>query len=95
MASKKDRFEAAERKLEQNRKHMAKEAKRCGKIEKKLKILTGGYQARAQAVIKQLNEVWDQIDQNSLALSTFKFLADKENSAIPRRTEVFWNLFIN
>lgn len=46
LASKKDRFEAAERKLEQNRKHMAKEAKRCGKIEKKMKILTGGYQVR-------------------------------------------------
>lgn len=90
LASKKDRFEAAERKLEQNRKHMAKEAKRCGKIEKKLKILTGGYQARAQAVIKQLNETWDQIDQNTLALSTFNFLADKESSAIPRRTEVFY-----
>lgn len=44
LASKKDRFEAAERRLEQNRKHMAKEAKRCGRIEKKLKILTGGYQ---------------------------------------------------
>lgn len=44
LASKKDRFEATERKLEQNRKHMAKEAKRCGKIEKKMKILTGGYQ---------------------------------------------------
>lgn len=44
LASKKDRLEATERKLEQNRKHMAKEAKRCGKIEKKLKILTSGYQ---------------------------------------------------
>lgn len=48
LASKKDRFESAERKLEQNRKHMAKEAKRCGKIEKKLKILTGGYQVITQ-----------------------------------------------
>lgn len=46
LASKKDRFEAAERKLEQNRKHMTKEAKRCGKIEKKMKILSGGYQVR-------------------------------------------------
>lgn len=44
LASKKDRFESAEKRLEQNRKHMAKEAKRCGKMEKKLKILTGGYQ---------------------------------------------------
>lgn len=47
LASKKDRFESAERRLEQNRKHMAREAKRCGKIEKKLKILTGGYQVSA------------------------------------------------
>lgn len=46
LASKKDRFESAEKKLEQNRRHMAKEAKRCGKIEKKLKILTGGYQVK-------------------------------------------------
>lgn len=44
LASKKDRFESAEKKLEQNRKHMAKEARRCGKVERKLKILTGGYQ---------------------------------------------------
>lgn len=44
LASKKDRLEALERKLENNRQHMAKEAKRAAKIEKKLKILTGGYQ---------------------------------------------------
>lgn len=53
LASKKDRFESAERKLEQNRKHMAKEAKRCGKIEKKLKILTGGYQVSGVFSLKQ------------------------------------------
>lgn len=44
LASKKDRFESLEKRLEQNRRHMAKEAKRCGKMEKKLKVLTGGYQ---------------------------------------------------
>lgn len=38
--------------------------------------------------MKQLNEAWEQIDQNSLALSTFKFLANQENAAIPRRMEV-------
>ncbi|XP_055695365.1 cell division cycle 5-like protein [Lutzomyia longipalpis] len=85
LASKKDRLESAEYKLEQNRKHMAKEANRCGKIEKKLKILTGGYQARAQALIKQLQDTFEQIEQNYLALSTFKFLAEQEDNAIPRR----------
>lgn len=88
LASKKDRLESAERRLEQNRRHMAKEAKRCGKIEKKLKILTGGYQARAQALIKQLQDTYEQIEQNTTALSTFKFLAEQESVAIPRRLEV-------
>lgn len=87
LASKKDRIESAEKRLEINRKHMAKEAKRCGKIEKKLKILTAGYQARAQALVKQFQDTNEQIEQNSLALSTFKFLAAQEDLAIPKRLE--------
>lgn len=49
LASKKDRFDSLEKRLEQNRRHMAKEAKRCAKTEKKLKILTGGYQVRTNS----------------------------------------------
>ena len=33
-----------EKKLEQNRNHMAREAKKAGKVEKKLKVHLGGYQ---------------------------------------------------
>lgn len=88
LASKKDRLESAEFSLEQNRKFMAREAKRCGKIEKKLKILTGGYQAKAQALTKQLQETFEHIEQSHLALSTFRFLAQQEETAIPRRMEV-------
>lgn len=91
LASKKDRFESAEKKLEQNRKHMAREAKRCGKIEKKLKILTGGYQARAKALSKQLLDTHEQIELNQLSLSTFKYLAEQEALAVPRRLEVSLN----
>lgn len=87
LASKKDRIESAEKKLEQNRKHMAKEAKRCGKIEKKLKVLTGGYQARHQALLKQFIDTCEQIEQSSLALSTFRYLAAQEEIAIPKRIE--------
>ncbi|KAH8379246.1 hypothetical protein KR009_003876 [Drosophila setifemur] len=87
LASKKDRLESAEKRLEQNRRHMAKEAKRCGKIEKKLKILTGGYQARAQELIKQLQDTYGQIEQNSVSLSTFRFLGEQEGIAVPRRLE--------
>lgn len=42
--NKKDRIESAEHKLELNRTLMASEAKRAGKLEKKLKTLLGGYQ---------------------------------------------------
>ena len=47
LASKKDRIESLEKRLDMNRGHMTKEAKRAAKTEKKLKILTGGYQVLA------------------------------------------------
>ncbi|XP_053603402.1 cell division cycle 5-like protein [Plodia interpunctella] len=87
LASKKDRLESAEKRLEQNRNHMAKEAKKCSKMEKKLRVLTGGYQSRAASLIKQFQELQEQIEQANLELSTFKFLADQEKAAIPRRIE--------
>lgn len=71
---------------------MAKEAKRCSKMEKKLRVLTGGYQSRVQALIKQFQELNDQHELSFLELSTFKFLDEQEKAAIPRRIEV--NLFI-
>ncbi|XP_059056735.1 cell division cycle 5-like protein [Achroia grisella] len=87
LASKKDRLESAEKRLEQNRNHMAKEAKKCSKMEKRLRVLTGGYQSRAASLIKQFQELQDQIEQSNLELSTFKFLAEQEKAAIPRRIE--------
>lgn len=88
LASKKDRLESAEKRLEQNRSHMAKEAKKAAKMEKKLKILTGGYQSRAQMLIKKLHDIYDSIDQTNLELSTFKFLQEQEKNALPRRVQV-------
>ena len=88
LVSKKERLESAEKRLEQNRSHMAREAKKAAKMEKKLKILTGGYQSRAQALIKQLQDYFEQIDQAHLELNTFKFLQDQEKAALPRRIQV-------
>uniref|UniRef100_A0A1B6JPC5 Pre-mRNA splicing factor component Cdc5p/Cef1 C-terminal domain-containing protein n=2 Tax=Homalodisca liturata TaxID=320908 RepID=A0A1B6JPC5_9HEMI len=87
LASKKDRLESLEKRLEQNRSHMTKEAKRAAKMERKIKIITGGYQTRAQGVIKQLQDMHDQIEQARMELSTFKFLKEQEEAAIPRRIE--------
>ncbi|CAH1967453.1 unnamed protein product [Acanthoscelides obtectus] len=87
LASKKDRLESAERRLEQNRAHMAREAKRAAKMEKKLKIITGGYQSRAQALIKQLHDMFESIEQAELDFNTFRFLQEQERVALPRRIQ--------
>lgn len=88
LATKKDRVESLEKKLEVNRNHMTKEAKRAAKIEKKLKILTGGYQMRSQALLKQFQDISDQIEKSNMEKATFEFLRDMEEVAIPRRVQV-------
>ncbi|XP_077345082.1 cell division cycle 5-like protein [Lithobates pipiens] len=87
LASKKDRVDSLEKRLEINRAHMTAEAKRAAKMEKKLKILLGGYQSRAMGLIKQLNEIWDQYEQANLEYKTFEELKRHEDIAIPRRIE--------
>ncbi|CAF2062203.1 unnamed protein product [Rotaria magnacalcarata] len=88
-ASKKDRIESAEQKLELNRNLMALEAKRAAKLEKKLKTLLGGYQSRGQALIKALTDVYDQIDQTQVEAKTFELLRQNEILAIPKRIDSF------
>jgi len=88
-ASKKDRIESAEQKLELNRNFMALEAKRAAKLEKKLKTLLGGYQGRGQALIKALTDVYDQIDQTHVEATTFDLLRQNEVLAIPKRIQSF------
>lgn len=51
-------------------------------------MYAGGYQSRAASLIKQFQELQDQVEQANLELSTFKFLAEQEKAAIPRRIEV-------
>uniref|UniRef100_A0A673L3U1 Pre-mRNA splicing factor component Cdc5p/Cef1 C-terminal domain-containing protein n=1 Tax=Sinocyclocheilus rhinocerous TaxID=307959 RepID=A0A673L3U1_9TELE len=87
LASKKDRIESMEKKLEINRGHMTTEAKRAAKMEKKMKILLGGYQSRSMGLLKQLSELWDQVEQANMELHTFQELKKQEDHAIPRRQE--------
>eukprot|EP00088_Acartia_fossae_P033594 TRINITY_DN3439_c0_g1_i1.p1 TRINITY_DN3439_c0_g1~~TRINITY_DN3439_c0_g1_i1.p1 ORF type:complete len:812 (+),score=302.93 TRINITY_DN3439_c0_g1_i1:50-2485(+) len=88
LASKKERIESMEKRLDCNRQHMTKEAKKAAKIEKKLKILTGGYQSRAAGLIKQLTDAAEQLEQSRLELDTFKQLKLSEEVAIPRRMDI-------
>lgn len=87
--NKKDRIESAEHKLELNRTLMASEAKRAGKLEKKLKTLLGGYQARSEVLIEALNNIYDQIYQSQVESKTFDLLRQNELLAIPKRTQSF------
>lgn len=50
-----------------NRSHMTAEARKAAKLEKKLKILLGGFQSRALGLLKQHNELWEQVPETSLA----------------------------
>ncbi|MEQ2245118.1 CDC5 cell division cycle 5-like protein, partial [Ilyodon furcidens] len=88
LASKKDRIESLEKKLELNRGHMTAEARRAAKLEKKLKILLGGFQSRALGLLKQHNELWEQVEQAATELQTFNQLKQQEDMAIPRRQAV-------
>ena len=67
---------------------MTKEAKKAAKIEKKLKVLLGGYQSRAEQLKKQTNDLVEQVEQTSLELVTFSILKDHEEMAINKRIEV-------
>ena len=67
---------------------MARDAKKASKMEKKLKVLLGGYQSRSIGLIKQLGEISDQIQQTHVELQSFKELQTIEASAIPRRLNV-------
>lgn len=87
LASKKDRIESLDKRLEQNRLYMTREAKKAAKIEKKLRVLLGGYQSRGQALIKQIQELVEQIEQTHLELKTFQALQEHEALAIPKRVE--------
>ncbi|KAL3882692.1 hypothetical protein ACJMK2_029005 [Sinanodonta woodiana] len=87
LASKKDRIESLEKRLENNRNHMTKDAKNAAKLEKKLKILLGGYQSRSQALVKQVTDLYEQLEQTYVEYKTFDDLRRHETGAIPKRLE--------
>lgn len=87
LANKKDRIGSLDKRLENNRNHMTRDAKQAAKLEKKLKILLGGYQSRAQGLMKQLSDVNEQLEQTHLENKTFDNLRQHEIGAIPKRME--------
>jgi pre-mRNA-splicing factor CDC5/CEF1 len=66
---------------------MMKDAKRAAKLEKKLKVLMGGYQARALGLSKQMADIHDQVEQTFIEMKTFEALRIQELQSIPIRLE--------
>lgn len=87
VTSRKDKIESYEKKLEVNRFHMSKEAKKAGKLEQKLKITLGGYQSIAHVLIKSLQDIFNQVESKQVELTTFDKIRDHELQAIPKRIE--------
>jgi len=85
LASRKDRLESHEKRLEIFRSHMTEDAKKAAKVEKKLKILLGGYQTRAVGLAKKLSDICEQVEHTHVEAETFKTLRDQETSSMPRR----------
>lgn len=57
--------------IQVNRAHMTAEARKAAKLEKKLKILLGGFQSRALGLLKQHNELWEQVLDISQKVETW------------------------
>lgn len=88
MATKKDKIESLEKRLENNKKIMAEKAKVAGKLEKKHKVLVTGYLSRAQDMSKQLRDLQEQLEQARIEHNTFERLREQEKMAIERRLAV-------
>ncbi|XP_065057512.1 cell division cycle 5-related protein-like [Rhopilema esculentum] len=87
LASRKERLESVEKRLDIFRGHMTEDAKKAAKIEKKLKVLLGGYQTRAVGLTKKLSDISEQVQQTHVEAETFNMLKGQETNSIPRRIE--------
>src|ERR1700709_538352 len=66
---------------------MTQDAIRAAKIEKKLNIVLGGYQARSQVLKKQILETFEELESANTEYQSFVNLQISETEAIPRRAE--------
>lgn len=88
MATKKDRVDSFEKRLDINRNHMKREAKRATKMEKNLKIKTGGYRSRSNDLLKNYESLTTEVELAQRDLNVFELLNASEQGAIPRRKEI-------
>lgn len=74
--------------LDELREQMTREASRTAKMEKKLGIVLGGYQARANMLAGRLTGAFEELVSAQWQYTSFERLAAGEGAAGPRRVEV-------
>lgn len=92
-SSKKDKIESFSSEFEIIRSKMSQEAQRAKKLENKIETYTKGYQTRAENLLKQIHQLFIQIDQSTIELECYKKLRENELKSIPKRIEVIFFFF--
>ncbi|KAI8820219.1 pre-mRNA splicing factor component-domain-containing protein [Fimicolochytrium jonesii] len=73
--------------LDTHREQMKRDAGRAQKLEKKLNVVLGGYQARALKLRREVIEKWREIEERSIELQSFAALKNLEEVGAPWRVE--------
>lgn len=73
--------------LNQCREKMAKEAAKSAKLEKKLGVTLGGYQARAKTLAKRVTDAFEEFQKVKVDYESFSRLKVNESAVGPRRVE--------
>ncbi|KJA27283.1 hypothetical protein HYPSUDRAFT_35122 [Hypholoma sublateritium FD-334 SS-4] len=73
--------------LEDSRTAMTKEAAKAVKVEKKLGVVLGGYQQRAQALAKRIEAAFAELQKGQVDYGSFARLRTNESAVGPRRVE--------
>eukprot|EP00038_Savillea_parva_P008761 m.179009 g.179009 ORF g.179009 m.179009 type:complete len:779 (+) comp14664_c0_seq1:64-2400(+) len=84
-ASGKDRLTSLELRYKKVYSAMEKDFKRGAKTEKKVTVLTTGYQKKSHASLNEMKALAEQIEESTLKLRSYERLAEIEAAAIPWR----------
>ncbi|KAI0693886.1 pre-mRNA splicing factor component-domain-containing protein [Cytidiella melzeri] len=79
------RMEGLAAQLNETRQAMAKEAQKAAKIEKKLGVTLGGYQARSKTLIKQIVDGFEDLQNTQVEYESFSQLRANEAATGPVR----------
>ncbi|CAJ0956739.1 unnamed protein product, partial [Mesorhabditis belari] len=80
-----DQIEALTTQFNTARDWMTAKAKKTGKVEKRVKVKLGGYNAIHASLVQKIQDRQTDIEYTSIELSTFKRLAEHEEKAINKR----------